>query len=239
MQFVRHNSFPIFTAFCLCLTPMACQSQQQKAAGIKELKARLESTGTRADYDSLHFYLVEHYTGLSAKERSAVREVLKKHAVWPFENVCPDTEPGVPITISGRLVADSGKPVPAASVHIFQTNSQGYYSPGDATTGRMMEKDPRLEGFLTTDSSGVFSIRTIHPASYPKKYEGRLIPAHIHLVVQAAGFHQKAVQMVFEDDPALTEYWMEWARKNGFPIIRLETTEKGARGEVTLKLTPL
>ncbi len=228
-----------FTAICLCIFPLACQSQQRKAGDFEALKANLEIQQNRSAYDSLHFLLTEHYTDLNAEERKTLRKTLKKYASWPFETLCPDTEPGAKITLSGRVSDANGKGVPGAKLHIFQTNHEGYYSPYDAATGRMMEQDPRLEGFLTTDSSGAFRLHTIRPASYPKKYEGRLIPGHIHVIIHAEGFQECAVQMVFEEDPAMTEHWVEWAKKSRYPIVKLEHSGTAAHGNVEINMTRL
>ena len=154
------------SAICLCLHPLACQSQQRKATDFSKRKAALEQQQTRAAYDSLHVLLATHYTDLSAPERATLRKTLEKHATWAFDVLCPDTEPGPKIVLKGQVTDENGKPLPGAKLHIFHTDQQGYYSPLDAA-GSMLENDPRLEGFLTTDALGAFEIRTVRPASYP------------------------------------------------------------------------
>lgn len=100
----------------------------------------------------------------------------------------------------------------------------------------MMENDPRLEGFLTTDANGGFEIHTVRPANYPRQYKGRTIPQHVHLVTTADGFQVSALQVVFKDDPVMDDYWVEWAKEAGFPIVTLVETPDGIIGEVDLKL---
>jgi protocatechuate 3,4-dioxygenase beta subunit len=93
----------------------------------------------------------------------------------------------------------------------FQTDSRGYYTPFDSAQNKMGEPDARLFGFLKTDANGNFEIHTIRPASYPKKYEGRTIPQHIHNNITAKGYANQNLQMVFDDDPAMNDYWRQWA----------------------------
>lgn len=224
---------------CGCFIPFAGQSQPHKASNFSALKATLEKQHSRSAYDSLHFLLARHYSDLSDEQRKTLRKTLEKHSIWPFETICPSTEPGTKITITGHITDEKGQPIRGAKLHIFHTDQQGYYSPSDATTGRMMEQDPRLEGFLTTDSSGTYEIHTIRPASYPKRYEGRLIPGHVHLNILADGFQERRIQMVFEEDPAMIQYWVEWAHESHYPIVKLVHSGMEVRGEADLELVRL
>lgn len=225
--------------FYLFLCAIACQSQQGQPANspdLSALKNNLETDESRAAYDSLHLQLTAHYTDLTTAARSSLRQALKKQAHWPFEFLCPASEPGTHILLKGRVTDENGAPIAGAEMHIFHTDSRGYYSPLDSVTGRMMENDPRLEGFLTTDANGGFEIHTVRPANYPRQYKGRTIPQHVHLVTTADGFQVSALQVVFKDDPVMDDYWVEWAKEAGFPIVTLVETPDGIIGEVDLKL---
>ncbi len=227
----------VFPVLYLCTWSLACQSHTTGAPDRQMPAPKTDKQ--RAAYDSLHFRLVEHYSELSAAEREHLRKTLKKRAVWPFEIMCPDSEPGMPLLLNGRLTDQKGYPVNGARVHIFQTNHEGYYAPSDAQTGQMQEQDARLDGHLTTDSTGAFRICTVHPASYPKKYQGRLIPAHVHLNISADGFHDLFVQVTFDDDPAMTdEHWIKWAESNQFPIVHVWPGSP-ATGEIMLQINTL
>jgi len=208
----------LLTICCLATLPTACQTHPQKKAGQN---TPVKPAADRVAYDSMHLVLATRYTALSAGERQQLRETLRKTAAWPYDILCPDSEPGTHITVKGRLVDSEKKPVPGASLHVFHTDNQGYYSPLDESSGRMLENDPRLEGFITTDSLGRFEIRTVRPANYPKRYEGRLLPQHIHVVVNAADYREGSFQIVFEDDPAMSDHWREWAKNGHHPMTRL------------------
>lgn len=239
MYYTTFRSLSTRTLFYLFSGIIACQSETPKTAKTSDfltLKSNLETRKDQAAYDALHFFLVDHYMDLTGFERRELREALEKHAVWSIETTCPATEPGAKIILHGQLTDENGNPLPGERIHVFHTNYQGYYAPTDSASGKMGENDARLEGFLTTDSLGRFELHTIRPASYPKQYQGRTIPAHVHMVVAVPGFREENFQVVFEDDPAMTTYWVAWAQKLSNPIVSLKMTETGNVGEVNLKL---
>jgi hypothetical protein len=43
--------------------------------------------------------------------------------------------------------------------------------------------------------------------------------------------------MVFDDDPAMNDYWRQWATGNGFPILKLDNAapQRTATVEITLR----
>jgi len=43
----------------------------------------------------------------------------------------------------------------------------------------------------------------------------------VHFEIDAAGFAHRGFQMVFEDDPRMTPYWHEWARKGRHPVVKV------------------
>ncbi|GEM_PF-2591901 len=241
MHLNRFQFFSISAAFCFCLGAGCSQSKQppqpQKAVGLSILKTNLEATKTRAAYDSLHFLLVENYSGLTETDRRILHETLEKNAIWSSATTCPATEPGTKLTLRGHLTDETGKPLPGERIHVFHTNNHGFYAPTDSISGGMAENDPRIEGFLVTDSAGGFEVRTIRPASYPKQYRGRTIPQHVHFVVAVTGFRAENFQVVFADDPAMTdEHWVSWAKKMRNPIVNLRPDGVGVLGEVRLVL---
>jgi protocatechuate 3,4-dioxygenase beta subunit len=85
--------------------------------------------------------------------------------------------------------------------------------------------------FLKTDSAGHFEFNTIRPGGYPgapgREGEEWRIPQHIHIQVTAAGYQFRNFQMVFEDDPRMTPYWHEWARKGNNPVMKATATTMG------------
>jgi len=113
-------------------------------------------------------------------------------------DVAPPGEPGDRLEVSGTVFAADGKtPVPAASVYVYQTDARGYYRPDD----KMGNRNPRLFALLRTDERGRYSYRTIRPGSYP---ETRVVQ-HIHYEVAATGHGARIFEIVFEDDPFMTD----------------------------------
>jgi protocatechuate 3,4-dioxygenase beta subunit len=143
-----------------------------------------------------------------------------------------DSEPGQRLTIHGRVTGEGGKPVASARLHIYQTDASGHYTPDKP----MDEPHARLAGWLRTGKDGRFELHTIRPGGYPKAVRlgdrERKIPAHIHMDVTADGYGPRKVQVVFSDDPLLSDpYWQEWVRKQGHPVV---TVSQSTAGQVAL-----
>src|SRR6185436_7320666 len=98
-------------------------------------------------------------------------------------------------------------PVAGASVYVYQTDARGYYRPDD----KMGNRDPRLYALLHTDTQGRYSYRTIRPGSYP---DTRVVQ-HIHYEVAAAGHGARIFEIVFEDDPLMTDEVRQKAAQPG------------------------
>jgi len=180
--------------------------------------------GSREKWVKLHDILKFFYRELSKNERQVYREVLAD-LVWSnVTSTFTTEEPGTRLKITGRISNAAGESVKNAQVTVFSTDAEGWYTPYDSIQKRMNEADARIMGFLRTDARGQFDIFTIRPASYPIPYEGRIVPAHLHLVIKAPGYQKLQLQVVFDDDPALDAYWREWATKLGFPVLKLEKT---------------
>ena len=110
--------------------------------------------------------------------------------------VAPAGEPGQPITVSGVVVGPDTKPIPHASLYVYQTDGEGYYGVKPQSDNR----NPRLKLLLRTDARGAYSFETIKPGSYPNSR----IPAHIHFEVSAAGRAPLVFEIVFTGDPFVT-----------------------------------
>jgi len=148
-----------------------------------------------------------------------------------------DSEPGQRLTIHGRVVGESGKPVAGARLHVYQTDASGRYTPGKP----MDEPHARLAGWLCTGKDGNFELHTIRPGGYPKAVRlgdrERKIPAHIHIDVTVDGYVPRKVQVVFSDDPLLSDpYWQDWARTQGHPVITVRQAKAGQVAELVLAL---
>ena len=188
-------------------------------------------------WQQLYSLMSENYIMFTAADRTRIRTVLEKRGSWPVVTLYTTNEPGTKIIIKGYVVNEKGLPVVNASLHIFQTDSRGYYTPLDSITQKMSEPDARLYGFLKTDSQGYFEIRTVRTASYPKQYEGKTIPQHVHINVSAPGYTNRSMQMVFDDDPAMNTYWHDWAVKANYPILVLNHATPQRTGTLEILIT--
>ncbi len=142
--------------------------------------------------------------------------------------LAPKSEPGVKLVVRGTVRDEGGKPVPGAVLRVFQTDARGWYTP----TKVMDEPNARLQGYVRTGADGRYEVRTIRPGGYPHAPNARKserIPAHIHFEVRAEGFALRRLQLVFDDDPRMTPYWREWAKKDRNPIAKVERGYGGKR----------
>lgn len=102
---------------------------------------------------------------------------------------------GEPMVFAGQVRSADGKPLPGASVDVWQANGAGFYDvqqPG-------LQPQPNLRGLFTTDGDGRFHLRTVVPRYYPIPHDGPVgdllaatgrhpnRPAHIHVIVEADG----------------------------------------------------
>ncbi|WP_435353463.1 hypothetical protein [Emticicia sp. SJ17W-69] len=220
--------------FCLlgCLLSYICFAQATALKGkISLLEQQLVKNPKNHEiYQSLTLLIPDHYVQISKTERLQLSNFLKNHAFGSSLNISSNEEAGKHILIKGRVLDQKGKPIPNAFIHVFHADSKGYYAPTDSVNNSMAENDPRLFGFLRTDNSGSYEVKTIRPASYPKQYNGRTIPQHIHFRIIAEGFAERNIQMVFEDDPAMSPYWKEWAKNLNYPIVKMIYSQENAFG---------
>ena len=130
-------------------------------------------------------------------------------------------EPGERLIVEGHVFGSDGvTPIPGASVYVYHTDVKGYYSPGTNDN-----RNPRLRGYMRTDSKGGYEFSTIKPGPYPNNR----IPAHIHYVVNAPGFSERIFEIVFEGDPNLDDRVRSEAAKewSGFSLRRLDKDDQG------------
>ena len=137
--------------------------------------------------------------------------------------VAPAGEPGQRLEVKGVVYAADGRmPVARASIYVYQTDARGHYRPDDA----MGNRDPRLMALLRTDAAGRYSFATIRPGSYP----GTRVPQHIHYEVAADSHGARFFEIVFEDDPLVTDEIRRRAAQPGsiYSLRRVETGPAGA-----------
>lgn len=128
--------------------------------------------------------------------RAKVHEIISQNVrESELTMVCP-SEPGPRLRVEGKVVNQSdGSPRAGVVVYFYQTDAKGIYALiGGKDVGSV---NPRLFGFVKTDSAGRFVVNTIVPASYP----GTTALRHIHWEIRQAG---RQGVFLFDDDPFLT-----------------------------------
>jgi hydroxyquinol 1,2-dioxygenase len=115
-----------------------------------------------------------------------------------------EQEAGTPAWVHGRVLDLDGEPIPGAELDVWQNGSNRLYAVQDDDA-----PDDHLRGRFETDAEGRFAFRAVRPVPYPIPDDGpvgRMLeatdrhpwrPAHIHVVVSAAG-HQTVTTHIFD-----------------------------------------
>jgi len=122
--------------------------------------------------------------------------------------IAPETEPGTPLVVHGRVFAADGKtPLDNAVVFAYHTDRGGVYDRPGAPPHSW-----RLKGWAKTGPDGRFDFRTIRPSPYP----GRREAAHIHVTLFTSdGKRYHAGGLLFQDDVLVTAKEREASRREG------------------------
>jgi protocatechuate 3,4-dioxygenase beta subunit len=112
---------------------------------------------------------------------------------------------GERIIVEGRVLDDSGRPIPNTLVEIWQANAAGRYP--HRIDQHQAPLDPNFSGAgrILTDSEGAYRFTTIKPGAYPwLNHPNAWRPAHIHFSLFGTNFLSRLVtQMYFPGDPLL------------------------------------
>jgi protocatechuate 3,4-dioxygenase, beta subunit len=137
--------------------------------------------------------------------------VYGQDAIQPLDNdltrnAIKNGEPlGERILVVGRVLDDSGRPVPNALLEVWQANAAGRYF--HAIDQHPAPLDPNFTGTgrCLTDQNGAYHFTTIHPGAYPwRNHPNAWRPSHIHFSIMGVNFLQRLVtQMYFPGDPLL------------------------------------
>jgi protocatechuate 3,4-dioxygenase beta subunit len=132
-------------------------------------------------------------------------------AVQPLDddltrNAVKNGEPiGERIIVVGRVMDDTGRPVPNALIEIWQANAAGRYF--HAAEQHPAPLDPNFTGTgrCLTDQNGEYRFTSIKPGPYPwGNHLNAWRPSHIHFSLLGVNFLQRLVtQMFFPGDPLL------------------------------------
>jgi protocatechuate 3,4-dioxygenase beta subunit len=145
--------------------------------------------------------------------------------------IAPDSEPGTPLVIRGRVFAEDGRtPVAGATVFAYHTDRTGLYDRAGSPPHSW-----RLRGWALTTANGVFEFRTIRPGSYP----GTTNPQHVHFTVFTADARYHAGELQFEDDKLIPASQRENSKREGqFGSVRPVRHEGGVdQVDMALRLT--
>ncbi|HEX5230220.1 MAG TPA: dioxygenase [Bryobacteraceae bacterium] len=187
-------------------------------SGIKFLTA----TGHACSEYRQEFILLSDTLGLSSlvnslHDRRAIQESTKSSLLGPFyRQDSPRFELGQSIAgqaggqeigVYGRVMDGSGRPVPHASIEVWQPDEEGFYD--------LQKHDPsemELRGRFFSDEQGRYHFRTIKPTGYKIPMDGPVgdmvraqgrhgwRPAHIHFLVGAKGYREAITALYMADD---------------------------------------
>lgn len=168
------------------------------------------------------FILLSDTLGLSTlintlHDRRAVEHGTKTSLVGPFyRQDSPHKELGEwiaenpgnsGICIYGQIRDSTGRPVPGASVQIWQTDDEGIYD--------LQRHDPShmdLRATFAADSEGRYHLRTVRPLGYMIPLDGPVgdmiraqrrhgyRPAHIHFMIGAPGYRELVTALYLRKD---------------------------------------
>jgi protocatechuate 3,4-dioxygenase beta subunit len=154
---------------------------------------------------------------------------------------------GERIIVTGRVLDQSGAPVPGTLMELWQANASGRYAHW-RETDFPAPLDPNFLGVgqCKTDSDGVYRFTTIKPGPYPwVNHPKAWRPSHIHVSLLGPALATRLVtQMYFEGDPLLSRDPIslavpEHARERMIARFDLETTVEnwavGYRWDIVLR----
>jgi len=120
------------------------------------------------------------------------------------ERISPLSEPGDPLTVTGRVLDAGGRPRPGIIVYAYQTDRLGIYPAVFPPRSNASNFHGRLRGWARSDIQGRYTFDTIRPGSYGGN------PEHIHLHVIEPGCASYIIdELMFADDPNLKRFTPE------------------------------
>ena len=130
-------------------------------------------------------------------------------AVLPTDSDLTAQHPGAPlgerIAVTGRVLAEGGKPVRGALIEVWQANAAGRYQHKNDRHNAPLDPNFTGCGRALTDSDGRYKFLSIKPGAYPwGNHHNAWRPAHIHFSIFGDGLLSRLVtQMYFPGDPLL------------------------------------
>ena len=115
------------------------------------------------------------------------------------------TPQGQRIIVAGRVLDESGRPVPNTVSEVWQANAAGRYIHSVDNWDAPIDPNFTGAGRVVTDDEGRYRYTTVRPGAYPwGNHKNAWRPAHIHLSLLGPAFATRLVtQMYFPDDPLI------------------------------------
>jgi protocatechuate 3,4-dioxygenase, beta subunit len=112
---------------------------------------------------------------------------------------------GERIVVSGRVLDESGKPIPGVLIEIWQANAAGRYNHRVDQHDAPIDPNFTGAGRVLSDAEGRYRFMTIRPGEYPwRNHYNAWRPAHIHFSLFGRAIVQRLItQMYFPGDPLL------------------------------------
>jgi hydroxyquinol 1,2-dioxygenase len=154
-----------------------------------------------------------------------------------------DGLPGVPLFISGTVVALDGSPVGGAVLDVWQADQDGAYEAQVADVD-----EARLRARYTTREDGGYCLRTIAPKGYSIPMDGpvgdliRLTdishfrPAHVHFLLDVPGYHP-LITHLFQEGAEYLDTDVVFGTKEAL-VVRFEEREPGPTPDGGTSTTP-
>ncbi len=120
---------------------------------------------------------------------------------------------GPPSLVRGRIVDLEGRPVAGATIDVWQSDEDGLYDV--QRTDRDAGLEPQGRARLRSGPDGRFRFRSVLPQHYPIPHDGPVgamlaalgrhpwRPAHLHFLIDAAGFDRLITHVFVAGDPYL------------------------------------
>lgn len=140
------------------------------------------------------------------------------------------------LILTGKVFHLDGK-TPASDVVIYywHTDDNGLYS-SDNQTPKQAKEHGKLRGWVKSDKSGNYIIKTSRPAAYPNDN----IPQHIHLSIKEPNINEYYADLYFDDDPLYLNHKKKYGKldRAGTELLRivLEGNIQIAEHNITLGL---
>ncbi len=138
------------------------------------------------------------------------------------------------ITVSGRVLDDTGRPVSGCLMELWHANTAGKYIHHNDPSPVPADPNFRGHGRILTDDAGRFRFRTIKPGGYAvPDFEagakaGWWRPPHLHFSLFGANFGARLItQMFFPGEPL-----------NALDLILNSIPDRAARDRLVLRFVP-